>query len=169
MGYMINRIYLENYKLFDGIKLDFGNNLLSVFDGPNGYGKTSVFDAIEFLVTGNISRIESSEVILGTASYSTVFLAKDPKKDVLLKGEFIDRATNDTFIIGIRVKVAFENGKYNNPKKLLINAETFNLPSFDTPFESWDYYACSKEEMTDFRNDKFGEQNIKRRIFPLRA
>ena len=161
MGYMINRIYLENYKLFDGIKLDFGNNLLSVFDGPNGYGKTSVFDAIEFLVTGNISRIESSEVILGTASYSTVFLAKDPKKDVLLKGEFIDRATNDTFIIGIRVKVAFENGKYNNPKKLLINAETFNLPSFDTPFESWDYYACSKEEMTDFRNDKFGEQNIK--------
>ena len=64
MGYMINRIYLENYKLFDRKKLDFGNNLLSVFDGPNGYGKTSVFDAIEFLVTGNISRVESSEVIL---------------------------------------------------------------------------------------------------------
>ena len=55
MGYMINRIYLENYKLFDGIKLDFGNNLLSVFDGPNGYGKTSVFDAIDEEQKGFIS------------------------------------------------------------------------------------------------------------------
>lgn len=28
-----------------------------LFNGPNGYGKTSVFDIIEFCLTGDIKRI----------------------------------------------------------------------------------------------------------------
>ena len=60
MGFIIKRIYVENYKLFDSKEINFTGNLLSVFDGPNGYGKTSTFDAIEFLITGTISRIYDS-------------------------------------------------------------------------------------------------------------
>ena len=44
----IKRLYIENYKLFSQKEIDFSGALLSVFDGPNGYGKTSIFDAIEF-------------------------------------------------------------------------------------------------------------------------
>ena len=43
----LKRIYGENYKLFTSRSIEF-ENYLSVFDGPNGYGKTSIFDAIEF-------------------------------------------------------------------------------------------------------------------------
>lgn len=55
----INRLYIENYKLFSRKEIDFSGALLSVFDGPNGYGKTSIFDAIELLITGKISRIRA--------------------------------------------------------------------------------------------------------------
>lgn len=75
MSVQIKRIYLENYKLFTSKSIEF-EEYLSVFDGPNGYGKTSIFDAIELLITGSIRRIKDSS-ILGTIGYSTNFLAKE--------------------------------------------------------------------------------------------
>lgn len=161
MGFIIKRIYVENYKLFDSKEINFDDNLLSVFDGPNGYGKTSTFDAIEFLITGTISRIYDSEVIAGTTSYETVFLAKNPQKDVLIKGEFINKQKQDAFTVGIRIRVASKNGKDNNPKTLLDNAENYFLPVFDTPIESWNNYLVPKEKMESIRKDKFGEQSLR--------
>lgn len=161
MGFIINRIYVENYKLFDSKEIKFSGNLLSVFDGPNGYGKTSTFDAIEFLITGTISRIYDSEVIAGTASYETVFLAKNPQKDVLIKGEFVDNQKKDIFTIGIRIRAALKGGKNNNPKTILDNAENYFLTNYDIPIESWGNYMLSKEKMYSIRKDKFGEQNLK--------
>lgn len=161
MGFIINRIYVENYKLFDSKEIKFSGNLLSVFDGPNGYGKTSTFDAIEFLITGTISRIYDSEVIAGTASYETVFLAKNPQKDVLIKGEFVDNQKKDVFTIGIRIRAALKGGKNNNPKTILDNAENYFLTNYDIPIESWGNYMLSKEKMDSIRKDKFGEQNLK--------
>ena len=64
MGIELKRIYLENYKLFTSRSIEF-KHYLSVFDGPNGYGKTSIFDAIEFLITGSISRIKENQTISG--------------------------------------------------------------------------------------------------------
>ena len=145
--------------MFDCKEIDFEDNLLSVFDGPNGYGKTSTFDAVEFLVTGTISRINKSEVILGTTSYDTIFLAKDTKKDVVIKGEFIDKVTNELIIIGIRIRSSSKTGRENNPKSVLNTAETYCLPSFDTPIELWDDYLVDIDESIRFRHKNFGEQN----------
>lgn len=56
----IKGIEAENFKLFttnfNKIK-DISNAELVLFNGPNGYGKTSVFDIIEFCLTGEIKRI----------------------------------------------------------------------------------------------------------------
>ena len=161
MGFIIKRIYVENYKLFDSKEINFTGNLLSVFDGPNGYGKTSTFDAIEFLITGTISRIYDSEVIAGTAAYDTVFLAKSSQKDVLIKGEFIDNQKNEAFTLGIRIRAVLKGGKDNNPKTILDNAENYSLPNYDIPVEAWDAYLVSKETMRSIRKDKLGEQNLK--------
>ena len=40
MSIILKRLYLENYKLFEQKTIIF-ENALTVFDGPNGYGKTS--------------------------------------------------------------------------------------------------------------------------------
>lgn len=59
----LNKIVLKNFKIFGGepYTLNFDDNNLILLDGPNGYGKTSVFDAIELGITGNITRLISLE------------------------------------------------------------------------------------------------------------
>ncbi|MCT7359581.1 AAA family ATPase [Thalassolituus pacificus] len=60
--YRLERIFFYNFKLFSGdFSIRFGSNDLIVFDGPNGYGKTSVYDAVELAITGNIRRFTSTE------------------------------------------------------------------------------------------------------------
>lgn len=59
----LNKITLRNFKIFGGepYTISFEDNNLVLLDGPNGYGKTSVFDAIELGLTGNITRLISLE------------------------------------------------------------------------------------------------------------
>ena len=50
----INWIYLQNFKGFMQLNLIFDGCQAVVLGGPNGYGKTTVFDALEILFTGKI-------------------------------------------------------------------------------------------------------------------
>ena len=56
MKIKIKKIRLRNFKVYLDKTLDFENSSLIVFDGPNGFGKTTIFDAIELLFTGVIRR-----------------------------------------------------------------------------------------------------------------
>ena len=60
MNWQISKIEVSSFKAFKHIYLDLGKSSLLTLDGPNGYGKTSIFDAIELLLTGQISRIQKS-------------------------------------------------------------------------------------------------------------
>ena len=57
MNWKISKIEILSFKAFKKIHLDFGDSSLLTLDGPNGFGKTSIFDAIELLLTGGIKRI----------------------------------------------------------------------------------------------------------------
>jgi len=51
MKYKISELNIKNFKCFTDISFDFGGDNLVVFDGPNGYGKTTSFEALEILLT----------------------------------------------------------------------------------------------------------------------
>lgn len=51
MRYKIFELNIKNFKCFTDISFDFGGDNLVVFDGPNGYGKTTSFEALEILLT----------------------------------------------------------------------------------------------------------------------
>lgn len=55
----INWIYLQNFKGFMQLNLSFDGGQAVILGGPNGYGKTTVFDALEILYTGKIRRMGS--------------------------------------------------------------------------------------------------------------
>mgnify|MGYP001202110852 CR=1 FL=1 len=59
MNWQINKVEISSFKAFKEILLDLNNSSLLTLDGPNGFGKTSVFDAIELLLTGQIKRINN--------------------------------------------------------------------------------------------------------------
>lgn len=52
----INKIRIQNFKVFKDITLGFSSSDIIVFDGPNGFGKTTIYDAIELVFTGKIRR-----------------------------------------------------------------------------------------------------------------
>ncbi|MFW1955583.1 hypothetical protein ACG91D_08375 [Acinetobacter guillouiae] len=59
MSWQISKIEISSFKAFKSIALDLDNSSLVTLDGPNGFGKTSTFDAIELLLTGQIKRINN--------------------------------------------------------------------------------------------------------------
>lgn len=158
MSVNLKRLYLENYKLFDSKEILFEGHL-SVFDGPNGYGKTSVFDALEFLITGKISRVSNDLSISGSLAYSSNFLAKDPRKDVLLKGEFCNEENGEILIIALKIPASPGRSRSNNPKQIFSCTETYLLPKYDTPPEIWNQ-PVSIEKITAIRCAFFGAQNL---------
>ncbi|PIE92119.1 hypothetical protein CO726_28270 [Bacillus fungorum] len=59
----INKIILKNFRIFRGThEFDFSNSKVIVIDGPNGHGKSTIFDAINWVLSGKITRyVGSSE------------------------------------------------------------------------------------------------------------
>lgn len=59
----IQKIILNNFRIFrEKHEFDFSNKKVIVIEGPNGHGKSTIFDAINWVVSGEISRyIGSSE------------------------------------------------------------------------------------------------------------
>lgn len=58
----LGRLIIENFKSFENLyEIDFRDTDLFILDGPNGFGKTTIFDAIELCITGEIGRIVSTD------------------------------------------------------------------------------------------------------------
>ncbi len=58
MGIKIRKFHIENFKVFQTFSVDLNDSDFIIFDGPNGFGKTTFFDAMELLLTGKIRRYE---------------------------------------------------------------------------------------------------------------
>ena len=90
----IKKIKIQNFKDFKNINLDFESSDLIVFDGPNGFGKTSIYDAIELLFTGKIRRFDDLRSILidGRESFSEhPFLCDYSNGDISITIEFLKK------------------------------------------------------------------------------
>ena len=57
----IKQLEVENFRVFlKKEKFDFSDADLILCDAPNGSGKTTMLDAIEWCLTGNIGRLSDS-------------------------------------------------------------------------------------------------------------
>lgn len=84
----LKSISFENFKLFsEKIKVDFPTDSLFILDGPNGYGKTTCFDAIEILIKGERNREVSLDTTYKARNRSLPFVNNREKK-IIIKGIF---------------------------------------------------------------------------------
>lgn len=65
-----------------------GDNL-NVLDGPNGFGKTTIYDAVQLILTGKIRRIESNKIVTTNRGFSDHLFSKDQTKPTIIKVEFL--------------------------------------------------------------------------------
>ncbi|HET3243481.1 TPA: AAA family ATPase, partial [Streptococcus pneumoniae] len=65
--------------------IDFSDNMTFLV-GPNGFGKTTIFDAIELGLTGDISRINQNNPVTGeNIKYNKPFFQNDISEPVIIK------------------------------------------------------------------------------------
>jgi exonuclease SbcC len=84
----LSKVTLKNFKVYGGepYTINFEDNRLVLLDGPNGYGKTSVFDAIELALTGTIRRLL---VLESRQNPSDIVVAHNGDNNVVITIEFL--------------------------------------------------------------------------------
>ncbi|SEO12011.1 exonuclease SbcC [bacterium A37T11] len=112
----LKRLYLENFKGIKGIEIvDFENTALAILSGPNGFGKTTIFDAIELCLRGKLERTNQfGRVQKNNADYLKAFYQNTKGRDVVLKALFKDDDNNAHIIIKYLDKN--HNGKSGNSR-----------------------------------------------------
>jgi exonuclease SbcC len=113
---------ISNFKSFkEPIFFDFTGNDLILFDGPNGFGKTTIFDAVELCFTGDIFRIEKTD----SKTKSDHILKGDNSKPTILQLELLN-SDETLLVIGIYIpaNISGEHGKVSNYQKVIQRFES---------------------------------------------
>ncbi|AHK16171.1 AAA family ATPase [Thalassolituus oleivorans] len=155
MSWKIARIEVSSFKAFKRINLDLGTSSLLTLDGPNGYGKTSIFDAIELLLTGQIKRIYNLFSTLMTKNKSNYddnlfWNTRNGKKDLSIKIEFVDGERR--LVLARHAPVKTFDTKANNRADKFKHFSLYELPDFDSKA----YISANKRE-NEFLDEVFGK------------
>lgn len=89
-GYVFNQIEIENFKYISGdhpLNIQFKGSNIVILGGQNGYGKTTLFDAIELLLNGTIKHFNAD--LLNRGSESIGVLANDKNKEIIVRGQLL--------------------------------------------------------------------------------
>lgn len=163
----INRLYISNFKPFISqippLEINFheagqkgGFIMLS---GPNGYGKTTIFQAVEFVLLGYI---EISPLKDKTKTYSEHLGVHDLEKESLVAVEFAN--SENEYFVAIRhnpcVKACSEtdcDGKEWKDYKLYIINGRFDYSVFSSLLSNQKIEVADSKEL----GKKFGEKSLK--------
>ncbi|MGL5124978.1 MAG: AAA family ATPase [Fusobacteriaceae bacterium] len=152
--YQIEKLIIENFKIFkDKVEINFENNQVIVLDGPNGYGKTSIFDAIEILLTGKTKGILDIEY--KDAEKENIFL-NDPSIPMKIMGT-LKNNLNEKIIIVREIHEPNNKSKLSHTFK---DIKTFICDNLDE--------SNKKESNQDEINEILGEryfENLYHRMF----
>lgn len=158
-NWKISKIQIQGFKAFQSVLFDFATNSLITLEGPNGYGKTTVFDAIELLLTGGISRVSKLfERVMQKKQTNYVdnlyWNKKNSEEMLFIKVEFVNLATDEKRSFARFATPADLSNESNNRADKF---EIFKLCALDS-FESKDF---SKTVESDYFDSIFGENFCK--------
>jgi exonuclease SbcC len=82
----IKKIYIKNFKGIREKKIINFCNQTSLLIGPNGFGKTTIFDVLELCLTGKMNRtLQKGSVTRDTSDYKKPFYQNTTSEDVVVK------------------------------------------------------------------------------------
>lgn len=155
MNWQIYKIEVSSFKAFKHIYLDLGESSLLTLDGPNGYGKTSIFDAMELLLTGQISRIQNLFNTLLTRNKrdyadNLFWNNRSGENDLYIKIEFINGERK--LVLARHCPVAIFKTLANNRADKYENFKLYELPEF----KSSDFTKINLRD-NNFLDEVFGK------------
>ena len=99
MNFKLGRFRIKNFKAIEDEVFDLRDTHAAILDGPNGFGKTSVFDALEVCFTGKIDRISSSRGATSSKAHDCHFLKRNNSLLTVLQLEIAAEDPAESFTI----------------------------------------------------------------------
>ncbi len=149
MNYKLNRLSFENFKLFKNRVFDFKASDLIILDGPNGFGKTTIFDALELVFTKKVSRIRN--LAHGTAGATDFLWLNKQDSPSRICAEF--KSDSDLLVISVEL----DPSKVRKSERQADNWDMFHRYQLD----SFDSKTVLKELDQKQINDRFNFPNLK--------
>lgn len=98
--FKIGKLTVDNFKsISKEIILDFSDLDIVILDGPNGFGKTTLFDAIEISFTGGISRIDAAGGAADNKAKSNHLLKNEGGRRTEIILELNNTASDEVYFI----------------------------------------------------------------------
>lgn len=116
MSYRLKSIKMANFKhiSFEMYQcFEFSGKDLIVLEGSNGYGKSTIFDGIELLITGKLDHFKDKLLSRGQETFKV--LANNEEKDIVIEGVFY--SSDDEFSI----KRSFKCSNQFNDELYILN------------------------------------------------
>lgn len=153
----LNKIFIKNFKGIESSKvIHFQENGLTLLDGPNGFGKTTIFEVLELCLRGEIHKTDARKgVTEDYADYYKPFYQNRVDDDVLLKAHFEKDDGESLVIIKFlpqNTERASDGGRAFKPtdwdllKTFKGSSETFDSEEIDTN----DLEELEQEQINDF-------------------
>lgn len=149
MSIRIQKLELQNFKLYKNKIFDFEDKSLTVFDGPNGFGKSSFFDAIELLITGTIRRYDAlGNLIDGREKRdeNPFYYENGDGSPIIIKALLSFKGQN--------ICLARKNDQVKNPVINFNDYKLHRLDSFDTELDEGN-------ELDEFELESYFGENYK--------
>ncbi|WP_144530010.1 AAA family ATPase [Peribacillus simplex] len=114
----IQKIVLNNFRIFRGKhEFNFSNKKVIVIEGPNGHGKSTIFDAINWVISGKISRYVGSSEHL---QFNFII-----NNDALNKG--VDEASVEIHLNSSEAVCIKRSIKNTGSQKLVVNGQRIGI------------------------------------------
>ena len=156
MGYTFRSLIIRNFKYITDekpLEFEFSNRNIVILDGQNGYGKTTLFDAIEILLTSNIKHFNQELQNRGKETLGT--LANNENKDIIISGVLANESVNVTIERkllceeGFKSLILFNNREIQQEElcqKLQYSLSMFNIGIYISQSQSLDFLQNKYKE-----------------------
>ena len=160
MGYTFRSLVIRNFKYITDekpLEFDFSNRNIVILDGQNGYGKTTLFDAIEILLTGNIKHFNQDLQNRGKETIGT--LANNENKDIIISAVLANESINVTIERKLSCKEEFKSLILFNDREIqqeeLCQRLQYSLSMFNIGI------YISQSQSLDFLQNKYKERKAR--------
>ncbi|SDC42648.1 DNA repair exonuclease SbcCD ATPase subunit [Pelagirhabdus alkalitolerans] len=167
----IHKIYLKNFKGIKDKKIIEFENQTNLLIGPNGFGKTTIYDALELCLTSKIHRtLTKGAVTHHRKDYNKLFFQNNENEDVIVKvwlKKKVENKSKDLIITKYlpkdEEKRVYRSGRKHKPDDFYILQTYIDYPddfSADT-FNPEEHKELTSKEINNFFDFNSPDMEIK--------